>query len=97
MTITQVGENQRSQNCQYYSKMEDNVDVLSLSLTYLFGILKHSPSNTEDVENGRKKSSGLEAAMRSQLYLSKKQRLKRQTLGSVFEKTQRSVMYHLLR
>ena len=97
MTIIEVGKNQKSQNCQYYSKMEDNVDVLSLSLTYLFGILKHSPSNTEDVENGRKKSSGLEAAMRSQLYLSKKQRLKKQTLGSLFEKTQRSVMYHLLR
>ena len=97
MTILEVGENQKSQHCQYYSKMEDNVDVLSLSLTYLFGILKHSPTDSEDVENGRKKSSGLEAAMRSQLYLSKKQRLKRQTLGSVFEKTQRSVMYHLLR
>ena len=97
MTIIEVGENQKSQNCQYYSKMEDNVDVLSLSLTYLFGILKHSPTDTEDVENGRKKSSGLEAAMRSQLYLSKKQRLKKQTLGSLFEKTQRSVMYHLLR
>ena len=97
MTITQVGENKKPNNCQYHSKMEDNVDVLSLSLTYLFGILKHSPSDTEDVENGRKKSSGLEAAMQSQLYLSKKQRLKRETLGSVFERTQRSVMYHLLR
>ena len=55
-------------------------------------------SNFDDKKKLKKNSvPSLEKAFRNKLFLNKRERLRNLTLGTSFEKTGRSVMFHFLR
>ena len=71
-------------------------DPLHQSLVKMFQVFEES--NFDDKKMLKKNSvPSLEKAFRSRLFLNKRERLRNLTLGTSFEKTGRSVMFHFLR